>query len=265
MDDAVGRARGRSFGSVADVYERSRPGYPLDAVRWMLGADVLSNVAAGENAVPATEPGTVVELAAGTGKLTRYLVGDGHWVVAVEPAWPMLARLARQVRPAFGVQGLAEAIPLVAGCADAVVVGQAFHWFDAEQALAEIGRVLRQGGVLGLVWNRRDESVPWVRHLSTLLARDDSYDEQWTNELVDTIELSRRFGEVEAERFRLWQRLDREGLLQLVASRSYVATLSHEDRQSLLDRVGWLYDATATQPDGLILPYRTICYRVRRL
>lgn len=264
MDDAVGRARGRSFGSVADLYERSRPGYPPDAVRWMLGADVVANVPAGKSAVPRVAPSTVVELAAGTGKLTRHLVDDGHWVVAMEPAKPMLDRMARHVRSAFGVQAQAEAIPLVDGCADAVVVGQAFHWFDTERALAEVGRVLRPGGVLGLVWNRRDESVPWVRHLSTLLARDDPYDEQWVEELVETIDVSRRFGEVEASSFRLWQRLDREGLIQLVASRSYVATLSPGDRQSVLEQVGWLYDATATQPDGLILPYRTVCYRVRR-
>lgn len=263
MDDAVRRARGRSFGSVADVNDSNRPGYPLDAVRWMLGAELAPPEIAGEDA-PRAEPSTVVELAAGTGRLTRLLVDDGHWVVALEPSRPLVAKLARYVRAAMPVQAEAEAIPLNTGAADAVVVAQAFHWFDIERALREIARVLRRGGVLGLVWNRRDESVPWVRHLSSLLSADDQFDELWIQELIDGLELSRAYLDVEYQRFRMWQRLNRDALLQLVASRPYVATLSAEERKGVLERVGWLYDATATQPDGLIMPYSSLCYRVRR-
>jgi SAM-dependent methyltransferase len=192
------------------VYERSRPGYPADAVHWLLadyltldphpGAAAFDSYATFESGTadnvrypadpayapePAVRsrapysddatgdagdaggdrPATIVELAAGTGKLTSALVADGHQVIAIEPAAPMLARLGRQVPYAIPVQGVAEKIPLAESCADAVVVAQAFHWFDTDVALAEIARVLRPGGTLGLVWNYRDESVPWVRQL----------------------------------------------------------------------------------------------------
>src|SRR5690606_15921048 len=165
---------------------------------------------------------------------------------------------------AIPVQGEAEAIPLADGCADAVVAAQAFHWFDIDKAIYEIGRVLRPGGVLGLVWNRRDDTVPWVRHLSGLLSADDQFDEGWITELVEALDFSRMYLEVEYARFRLWQRLNREELLQMVSTRSSVATLSNEERREVLERVGWLYDATATQPDGLVMPYTSLCYRVRR-
>lgn len=260
MDDAVRRARGRSFGSVADVYDSIRPGYPLDAVRWMLGGDVRPGISGAEPVAPVT----LVELAAGTGRLTRPLVDEGHWVIALEPSRPLLTRLARNVREAIPVQGEAEAIPLADGCADAVVAAQAFHWFDIDKAIYEIGRVLRPGGVLGLVWNRRDDTVPWVRHLSGLLSADDQFDEGWITELVEALDFSRMYLEVEYARFRLWQRLNREELLQMVSTRSSVATLSNEERREVLERVGWLYDATATQPDGLVMPYTSLCYRVRR-
>ncbi|WP_020577101.1 class I SAM-dependent methyltransferase [Actinopolymorpha alba] len=300
MDESVRRSRSRSFGSVADVYERSRPGYPAEAVRWLLADHVSSYPGSAPDgrppgsafdsyavvvddgyqdgtsrydgsphdtqhagATPVDEPATVVELAAGTGKLTTSLVADRHRVIAVEPAASMLARLVRHVPYALPVQAVAEKIPLVASSADAVVVAQAFHWFDTEAALAEIARVLRPGGTLGLVWNYRDESVPWVRQLSSLLAAAERIEARQAEELIETLEWSRLFEPPEYSGFRLWQKLDRDGLLHLVASRSYVAHLPPAERQEVLHHVGELYDMTARQPDGLVMPYVTTCFRTR--
>ena len=310
MDESVRRSRSRSFGSVADVYERSRPGYPPDAVQWLLADHLLPGPSAdppfgavfdsyatpeseadppdytyayagdapgqgrdqsyggephpdGQHPAPVAEPATVVELAAGTGKLTSTLAGDGHRVIAVEPAGPMLARLVRHVPHAIPVQAVAEKIPLADSSANAVVVAQAFHWFDTDVALAEISRVLRPGGTLGLVWNYRDESVPWVRQLSSLLAAAERIEARQAEELIEKLEWSRLFSPPEYAGFRLWQKLDREGLLHLVASRSYVATLPPPERQEVLAQVGELYDMTARQPDGLVMPYISSCYRTR--
>ena len=154
--DARRDVRAASFGSVADVYDRARPGYPDEAVRWLVG----------------DAPRRVLDLAAGTGKLTRSLVAAGHDVVAVEPAEEMLAHLRAAVPAAEALVGTAEAIPLPDASVDAVTVAQAFHWFDPPAALREIARVLRPDGALGLVWNTRDEREPWVRRLGELIGSE---------------------------------------------------------------------------------------------
>ena len=147
------RARARSFGTVAEEYERSRPEYPPDAVDWLVGR----------------EPLRVVDVGAGTGKLTRQLVALRHDVTAVEPSEPMLAQLRAAVPGARTIHAGAEEIPLADESADVVVAGQAFHWFDPDRALPEIARVLAPDGRLGLVWNMRDESVPWIARLWDLI------------------------------------------------------------------------------------------------
>src|SRR5215218_9289383 len=127
-------SRAASFGSVGGEYERGRPSYPTEAVAWLVGTDPLR----------------VVDLGAGTGKLTRRLLALGHDVVAVEPAPGMLEQLEVELPAVTALAGTAEAIPVADGDADAVVAGQAFHWFDAERALPEVARVLCPGGRLGL-------------------------------------------------------------------------------------------------------------------
>jgi SAM-dependent methyltransferase len=134
-----------SFDSVVDAYERSRPGYAPDAVAWL--AERL-----------AIEPGRrVLDLAAGTGKLTRQLLPLGAEVVAVEPGDEMRAMLERVVPGAQALAGSAEAIPLPDASVDAITVAQAFHWFQVEEALAEMHRVLRPGGGIALLWNEWDD------------------------------------------------------------------------------------------------------------
>jgi SAM-dependent methyltransferase len=148
MDD-----RARSFGTRAREYAEHRPDYPADGVRWALGA--------------ATRPvREVLDLAAGTGKLTEGLLPLGLTVTAVEPDDEMRAELSGRFPQLTVLTGTAEEIPLPAGSVDAVLVGQAFHWFDPVPALTEIGRVLGPGGALGALWNGEDESVAWLARLA---------------------------------------------------------------------------------------------------
>jgi ubiquinone/menaquinone biosynthesis C-methylase UbiE len=148
-----------SFETVAEQYERARPLYADAAVDWLAERLGLG-------------PGSrVLDLAAGTGKLTRQLLERGFDVVAVEPGDEMRGVLERVVPGVEALRGVAEAIPLRDASVDAVTVGQAFHWFDAPAALAEIRRVLRPGGGFALLWNRWDEDDPLLGTVDELLAR----------------------------------------------------------------------------------------------
>jgi SAM-dependent methyltransferase len=150
-------ARSRSFETVADEYERHRPDYPEEALRW--AAERLG-LAAGAR---------VLDIGAGTGKLTRGLVTLGFQVVAVEPGSPMLEQLRTAVPEAEALVGPAESIPLPDVSVDGAFAGQAFHWFDRERALPELHRVLRPGGGLALLWNWWDERDPLQRELGVLV------------------------------------------------------------------------------------------------
>jgi SAM-dependent methyltransferase len=233
--------RARSFGSVADAYERGRPGYPDDAVRWLVGDG----------------PRVVVDVGAGTGKLTRQLVAAGHDVVAVEPLPEMLAHVRRVAPSARALEGSAENIPLDDESADVVTAAQAFHWFDHATALREMARVLRPGGVLGLVWNMRDEGVEWMERLGELLGVERFHTEGYASE---TVAASGLFAPSEHRRFPFSQRVDRVTLRELVVSRSYVALLAADERAALLAKVDRLYDEVA-DGDGLTVPYVTFAFR----
>ena len=232
-----------AFAEVAGAYERGRPGYPDEAVRWLVGLD----------------PRDVVDLGAGTGKLTRALVGLGHRVTAVEPLDEMRAELELALPDVHAVAGRAESMPLPDSSADAVTSAQAFHWFDHDDALPEIGRVLRPNGRLALVWNSREDRDPWMARLSAIIGNE-SIEE---SDVVPILDASGLFGPVETAQFSFQQALDRDGLLDLVLSRSYLAKLPPPDRQPVLDAVGSLYDETAT-PDGVRLAYVTECFRAER-
>jgi SAM-dependent methyltransferase len=229
-----------AFAEVAGAYERGRPGYPEDAVRWLVGE----------------EPADVVDLGAGTGKLTRALVALGHRVTAIEPLPEMLEHLPETAPGAFAILGNAEVIPLPDAHADVVTCAQSFHWFDHALALPEIARVLRPGGRLALVWNSRDDRDPWMARLSTLIGNETVQE----TDVVPVLEESGRFGRVETATFAFEQTLDRTTLLDLVLSRSYCAKLTPADREPVLDAVSKLYDETAG-PDGVRVPYVTECFR----
>ncbi len=232
-----------AFAEVAGAYERGRPGYPEDAVRWLVGNGPLD----------------VVDLGAGTGKLTRALVVLGHRVTAIEPLPEMLEQLPAAAPGAFAILGSAEIIPLPDAHADVVTCAQSFHWFDHALALPEIVRVLRPGGRLALVWNTRDEEEPWVAKLSAIIGNE-AVGENDSNVPIDASGL---FGPVETAAFRFEQLVDRQALLDLVLSRSYCAKLPPPEREPILEAVGRLYDETAG-PDGVRLPYVTECFRANR-
>jgi len=232
-----------AFAEVAGAYERGRPGYPEEAVRWLAG----------------DEPCDVVDLGAGTGKLTRSLVALGHRVTAVEPLDEMRAQLEASMPTVQALAGSAEEIPLPDAEADVVTCAQAFHWFDHTVAMPEVARVLRPGGRLALVWNSRDDRDPWMARLSEILGNETVEESDVLPEVAE----SGLFGPVETAQFTHEQVLDRDGLLDLVLSRSYCAKLPSADREPMLEAVGALYDTTAGQ-NGVSLPYITVCFRAQR-
>jgi SAM-dependent methyltransferase len=232
--------QGRVFGKVAESYDRGRPGYPREAVEWMVGRG----------------PCSVLELGAGTGKLTRTLVELGHDVHATEPDEAMLEVLRRNLPDVRTSLGSAERIPAPDMSYDVVVVGQAFHWFDLDKALPEIARVLNPGGTIALAWNQRDESIPWVRKLGRLIEKPiESMDP--SEALLD----SGCFEGVEHGRYTFWQAIDRGSVVDLVLSRSNIALLSEEEREAKRREVLAFYDDYGRGMDGMQLPYLCLCYR----
>src|SRR5437899_2848617 len=215
------------FERAADAYERGRPDYPAEAVAWLRDRLELG-------------PGrTVVDLAAGTGKLTRLLLPTGARVVAVEPVVAMRHTLARAVPAAEILDGTAEAMPLPDGPADAVTVAQAFHWFATAGALAEIHRVLRPGGGLALVWNRRDLDDPLQLALDTMIARHRGdvpthRSGRWKSAFV----ASELFGPLEEHLVPHDQELDRSGLVDRVMSTSIMAALPDPESRQVVAVVG---------------------------
>jgi ubiquinone/menaquinone biosynthesis C-methylase UbiE len=215
-----------ALGGVADLYERSRPGYPDAAVARLIARLGLA-------------PGrTVVDLAAGTGKLTRLLAPSGARVIAVEPLAEMRALLAAAAPSAQVVDGTAESLPLADASVDAVTVAQAFHWFDARTALAEIARVVRPGGAAALVWNVRDLTDPLQARFQELLLpfRRDTPNEHERPWLAD-VAASPSFGPVEEWSAPWVARLTLTELAGRFGSVSFVAQLPDDVRRALLAQI----------------------------
>ncbi|WP_106124277.1 class I SAM-dependent methyltransferase [Pseudosporangium ferrugineum] len=227
-----------SFGAAATAYERGRPEYPDEALDWLL---------------PPGEP-RVLDLGAGTGKLTRRIAARGLPVTAVDPSEGMLAELRRVLPDVPAHVGTAENLPLPDRSVDAVLCAQAWHWVDVAHAVPEAARVLSPGGRLGLIWNLRDETTGWVRRLGEILRSPEGR---------RSTDIGPPFGPVEHRQFRWTQPLSPDRLLDLVSSRSYAILLPPGERARLLDRVRGL---TETHPDLagrkiLELPYVTQCAR----
>ena len=232
--------RARSFGAAADAYERARPGYPDAAVEWLVPEGAR----------------TVLDLGAGTGKLTRSLAARGVEVVAVEPLAEMREQLGAALPEVRAVEGTAEAIPLEDDSVDAITVAQAWHWVDPERATAEAARVLRPGGTLGLIWNRRDERIDWVRRIGEVMGSQGA-------EVIDMdeVEVGAPFGPT--ERFVTdWERpMDVDLLVEMAASRSYVITATPKRRGEILDGIRVLVESDPHLGTEFDFPYRTYCFR----
>ncbi|MGH3245059.1 MAG: class I SAM-dependent methyltransferase [Trebonia sp.] len=247
--------RGSSFGAVAAAYAEHRPDYPADAVRWCVapaGRDLGSL--------------RVLDLGAGTGKLTAILVELGAQVTAVEPDPAMLGELRRGLPSVRALPGTAEEIPLPDASVDAVICGQAMHWFDMSRALPEIARVLVRGGALAAVWNGDDDRVPWVAGMrdvtrdvasqSLTPQRSQAVDfgpEQFGGEL---------FAPTERAEFANAQLLTADTLVDLIATHSQMLIMTPEERARVLARIrAYLASRPETADGPFELPMVTTAIR----
>ncbi|MGH9172502.1 MAG: class I SAM-dependent methyltransferase [Acidimicrobiales bacterium] len=252
-EDRGVHSEAEGFAKVAEEYERARPEYPRAVVD-----RVVTAASVGEGDV-------IVDLAAGTGKLTRLLVGRGARVVAVEPVAEMRNRLVAGLPDGEAVEavaGTAEATGLPAGMARLLTVGQAFHWFANELALAEMARVIEPEGYLALVWNRRDLAQPIQAAITAVIApyRQDTPSHE-TREWTVVMEQTRLFSAPAEETEGFEQLLTVEGLADRVGSISFIANLSDGERARVLSRVRDLMPSG----DALVaLRYECEAYLYRR-
>jgi len=248
-----------SFGAAATAYAEHRPDYAQAAVRWVLE--------------PA--PGMrVLDLGAGTGKLTATLVAVGADVTAVEPDPAMLAELRRALPDVRALPGSAEAIPLPDASVDAVLAGNAMHWFDMAVAGPEIARVLAPGGILAGVWNVMDDRVDWVAGLTRVSGsaaigpRDTPT--SWRVESAD-MHLPKtggaaRFGSPEQAEFPHGQRRTADSLVATLATRAGMLVMPNQEQEATLSRIRAFLASRPETADGeFTLPMLTCVLRARRL
>lgn len=237
-------------------YEAARPSYPPDAIDWLVEHLRIS-------------PGTrVVDLAAGTGKLTRLLVPSGADLVAAEPVAGMRETF-RAILPRVPIiASTAEQLAFRDASLDAVTIAQAFHWFDEERAVAALARAVRRGGRVALLWNARDRTVPWVDKVWGIMDRVEkrapwrSHD-NWSDSAAREMP---GFGPLHAAEFRHVQTVTPAEMVQRVASVSHVAVLAGEERAAVLEEVREVLraDPATRGQEQLTVPYRVDCFWFER-
>jgi SAM-dependent methyltransferase len=240
--------RATSFGALAEDYARFRPGYPDDAVAWLL------------------PPGAseVADVGAGTGKLTGSQLARGQQVVAIEPDATMLGVLQRTHPAADARLGGADALPLPDDGVDAVLVAQAWHWFPPEHAAAEVRRVLRPGGWLGLVWNMGTPEEQWQIELERLSDEARGRPVEETRESPDVVEIEGLPpAELESAEFPWVEPVTPELMRGRLATYSHVALLPERVRVELLDRVEGVVEREAARLGAPVVPLRQRAFCVR--
>ncbi len=243
--------RANSFGARASDYAAHRPDYPVAAVRWAL------------EPVSTGGPLRVLDLAAGTGKLTGVLCAEGHEVTAVEPDEAMLSELVRLHHGVRALPGRAERIPLPDGTMDAVVAGQAFHWFDPELAMVEIARVLRPGGVVAGLWNGDDLDVEWVAAFGQVSGSPVSSKDF---DAVHNLAPHRLFSDDAETTVPHSQRRTAESLVATVGTHSHVLVAPDDEREELVAKMlAFLKSRPETATGEFDLPMRTVVHRKVRI
>lgn len=233
----------QSFEFAADAYERGRPDYPIAAVNTIIQALGIGGQS------------TVVDLAAGTGKFTRLLIPSEAHIIAVEPVKGMRTALSKFVPNIEILDGTAESMPLPTASIDAITVAQAFHWFRLEEATVEIHRVLRPGGGLALIWNRRDLSQPLQQAIHNIVTpyRGTAHP-QGSDQWIEEFSRMALFTPLQEQKFLHSQNIDAEGLIDRVLSFSYMAILSETEKDAVRER---LRDLTSTLSKHFDLMYVT--------
>lgn len=239
------------FDRTGDSYERGRPEYPQEAIEFLVNNLQINNSS------------VVIDLGAGTGKFTKFLFPYSSHVVAVEPVEGMRNKFSSMFPDIKILNGSAEKIPLSDQSIDAVIVAQAFHWFDGPKALEEIHRVLNPKGKLGLIWNARDESMKWVSEMTRIIDPHEGgaprYKSMNWKKAFDSTTL---FSKLNLQHFKYVQVGDVETIVDRVGSISFISALSKEDKLKVLNQVRELVTShlETNGSSEIKLPYRTDVY-----
>jgi SAM-dependent methyltransferase len=248
-DPSTSTALATSFGRQTAAYNVGRPEYPLEAVRWMLGAQPIHHAA---------------DVGAGTGKLTAALLAEDRAVTAIDPDDAMLVSLTARLPGLRTLAGRGEALPLPDESVDAVTYGQAWHWVDEAAAAREAARVLRPGGVLGLIWNVRDPAVPWVAELTEIMGSSPA--EEMMAGPGPRVDPSCGFGPLERLDLRWTRPMTHDEVRAMAASRSALITAPAQERERILDEVRRMLTShrALAGRDVVDMPYITSAFRALR-
>jgi SAM-dependent methyltransferase len=263
LPDDVKQRRASSFGAVATAYSEHRPGYPEAAIRWAL-SPVISPPPDG---LPVLDGIPVLDLGAGTGKLTALLAELGAAVTAVEPDEAMLAELRRRQPGVTAVAGSAESIPVPDGSVQAVLCGQSMHWFDLDRALPEIARVLAPGGVLAGLWNNDDSRVEWVAGLHAVAFEATGPELASRRSRIARLRLDATpfFAEQDIAEFPNGQRRTAQSLVATIATHSGFLIAPPAERDQALERISdYLASRPETSDGEFTLPMVTVVARATR-
>jgi SAM-dependent methyltransferase len=247
----------RAYDTVAETYDAARPSYPAEAIS-LLSKEL--DIGPGK---------LVVDLGAGTGKLTAHLVETGARIIAIEPLAAMRAALQERLPVVIALEGTAEAMPLESSSVDVVLSAQAWHWFDGTTALRECARVLRNGGGLGLLWNEYDLTVPWIRRFADVYrrrmpaGRGELGEARWRAAFENTD----RWAPLEHRHVPNLHRTSRSGVIGRALSSSWIAALDEAGRSEVVQEVEEVLegDSATRGRDFLDLQYVTDVYWTRRV